>query len=93
MTQHCCASTIYHAYHAGLQVDYLVDASGSLAFDSTAGRVSAEEIHRALSVVFQTGFAAVTTTQAWIAALADGGPLLRDNPYSSHQRTTRRPTT
>lgn len=86
MSQHCDASTIYHAYHAGLQVEFLRDASGTLSMENAAGRASAEEIHRVYGVVFQSGFAAVLSTAEWIDALRTGASPERDNPYVSNQR-------
>lgn len=86
MTHNCNASTILEAAHNGLQVEYLADASGSLPYENAAGKASAEEIHRVFSVVFHTGFAAVTTTGTWIGAVADRAAPGRDNIYASNQR-------
>lgn len=86
MTHNCDDSTIKHALHAGLAVEFLADAAGSLAYENGAGRVSAEELHRAFSVVMQSRFAAVTTTGAWIEALQSGQRLPRDTIYASNQR-------
>jgi nicotinamidase-related amidase len=84
MTHNCVASTVIHALHAGLAVEVLSDATGSLPYANRAGRASAEETHRVFSVVFQSRFAAVMETDAWIAAL-QGGPVHRDNIFASHQ--------
>jgi nicotinamidase-related amidase len=86
MTHNCDAATIYEAAHAGLSVEFLADASGSPSYENAAGKASAEEIHRVFSTVFHSGFAAVASTQAWIAALAEGKALERDNIYLSVQR-------
>lgn len=86
MTHNCNASTILEAAHAGLQVEFLSDASGSLAYANAAGKASAEEIHRVFSVVFHTGFAAVSSTGAWIGALAERVGLERDNILASNGR-------
>lgn len=90
MTQHCDASTTYHAYHAGLAVEFLSDATGSPSYENAAGRAGAEEIHRVMTVVYQSGFAAVATTDAWIAALRSGEELRRDDPVTSSQRALAR---
>lgn len=87
MTHNCDASTIYHASHQGLNVEFLADATGALPYENAAGKVSAEEIHRVFSTVFHTGFAAVATTADWIAAVQDGRALARDNIYLSNMRT------
>jgi nicotinamidase-related amidase len=86
MTHNCDASTINHATHQGLAVEFLADATGSLPYANDAGRASAEEIHRVYSVVFHSRFAAVTSTEAWIAAVDAGRPIPRDNIMASNQR-------
>ncbi|KMJ53973.1 isochorismatase [Vogesella sp. EB] len=75
MTHNCDASTALHASHDGWQVELLSDASGSLPYRNRAGSASAEEIHRVFTVVMQTGFAAVASTDDWIAAVQAGQPL------------------
>lgn len=87
MTHNCDAATIYHAAHAGLKVEFLADASGSLPYENAAGKASAEEIHRVFSVVFHSSFAAVATTAAWVAAVNGGVALEMDNIVMSNQRT------
>ncbi len=86
MTHNCDASTVIHARHAGIAVEFLSDASGSLPYANDAGRVSAEEIHRAFSVVFHSSFAAAVPTAQWIAALQAGAPIARDNILLSNRR-------
>ncbi|HKX42737.1 MAG TPA: cysteine hydrolase family protein [Burkholderiaceae bacterium] len=86
MTHNCDASTINHAAHQGLAVEFVADATGAVPYANAAGSVSAEEIHRVYSVVFHSRFAAVTSTDAWIAALQAGQPIARDNIYLSNQR-------
>jgi hypothetical protein len=77
---------VFEAMHRGLKVEFLADASGSLPYANAAGRASAEEIHRVFSVVFHSNFAAVGSTEAWIAALRDGRRLPIDNVLASNQR-------
>jgi nicotinamidase-related amidase len=86
MTHNCDASTVFEATHAGLHVEFLQDATGSLPYANDAGFASAEDIHRVFSVVMQTRFAAVATTDAWLAAVKAGTPLQGDNIYASNQR-------
>lgn len=86
MTHNCDASTINHALHAGLTVEFLADATGSVPYENSAGLASAEEIHRVFSVVLHSRFAAVATTDAWIAALQAGVPLERGGIYASNQK-------
>lgn len=90
MTHNCDASTVFEAAHLHLNVEFLSDASGSLSYENSAGQASAEEIHRVFSVVFQSRFAAVLSTEQWIDALkTDALPYL-DNPYASNQRALAR---
>lgn len=86
MTHNCNASTIFHAAHMGLEVEYLTDATGAVPYENGAGRASAEEIHRVFSVVFHSNFAAVAMTDEWIAAVDGKRALARDNVYLSNQR-------
>ena len=90
MTHNCDAATIYQASHDGLQVEFLIDATGSLPYENAAGKASAEEIHRVYSTVFHSNFAAVATTSDWLKAVELGQPLERDNIYLSNQRAAKR---
>ena len=90
MTHNCNASTVYHAAHAGLKVEYLNDATGALPYENEAGAVSAEEIHRTYAVVFQSNFAAVMSTDAWIAGLAGAPMPARDSVAASNRRARAR---
>jgi len=87
MTHNCDASTIYHASHDGLTVEFLADATGALPYENAAGKASAEEIHRVFSTVFHSSFAAVIHTQEWVTAVREGRPIVRDNIYLSNVRT------
>ena len=86
MTQNCDASTVFEAMHRGLNVEFLSDATGALPYSNAAGQVSAEEIHRVFSVVFHSNFAAVTSTDAWIAAMQAGQAIEKDNVVMSNRR-------
>lgn len=90
MTHNCDASTVFEATHAGLKLEFLKDATGSLPYANDAGFASAEDIHRVFSVVMQSRFAAVASTDAWIAAMQAGAPLPGDNIYASNQRARAR---
>lgn len=65
----CCDSTSREAFHGGFAVEFLSDATGTLAFSTGAGSVTAEELHRAVLVTQSLIFAQVMTTEGWIAAL------------------------
>ncbi|HSV51883.1 MAG TPA: cysteine hydrolase family protein [Burkholderiaceae bacterium] len=84
MTHNCDASTIFEATHRGLNVEFLQDATGALAYANSAGSATAEEIHRVFSVVFHTRFAAVASTDDWIAAAKAGRALVRGNIPASY---------
>ena len=90
MTHNCDAATIYQASHDGLQVEFLIDATGSLPYENAAGKASAEEIHRVYSTVFHSNFAAVASTADWLKAVELGQPLEKDNIYLSNQRAAKR---
>ena len=90
MTHNCNDTTIKHAFDAGLQVEFLMDASGSVPYANRAGFASAEEIHRVFAVVQQSRFAAVIGTDEWIAHLAAGTAPERDTIHASHQRALAR---
>jgi len=89
MTHNCDAATVYHAAHAGLSVEVLSDATGSLPYENRAGAATAEEIHRVFSVVFQSNFAAVLGTAEWIESVTAGRPPERDNVFASNQKARR----
>lgn len=72
MTHNCDASTIFHALHSGFAVEFLHDGAGTIPLANEAGAATAEEIHRVLSVVFDSRFAAVLSTSQWIDALQTG---------------------
>ena len=86
MTHNCDASTVFEATHAGLAVEFLADATGAVPYANDAGSASAEDIHRVFSVVMHSRFAAVASTDAWLAAVEAGVPLARDTIYASNQR-------
>ncbi len=86
MTHNCDMSTIVHAVHMGFDVEFLADATGAVPYSNSAGSVTAEEIHRVMSVVFQSRFAAVLDTEHWIRHIAAGKAPARDTIYGSNQR-------
>jgi nicotinamidase-related amidase len=69
MTQMCCDSTARQAYHMGFEVEFLSDATGTKAFENEAGKVTAEELHRATLVAQASAFSKVMTTKEWIDSL------------------------
>ena len=69
MTQMCCDTTARQAMHLGFEVEFLADATGTLAFKNAAGEVSAPDLHRAILVTQQARFSQVMTAGEWIAKL------------------------
>jgi nicotinamidase-related amidase len=86
MSHNCDDTTVKHAFDRGLQVEFLSDASGSVPYANRAGFASAEEIHRVYSVVQQSRFAAVLSTDEWLDCVATGRVAERDTIHASHQR-------
>lgn len=90
MTHNCDDTAIKHARDADLDVEFLIDASGSVPYANRAGMASAEEIHRAFAVVQQSNFAAVMSTDEWIGHVIHGTEPERDSIHASHQRALSR---
>lgn len=83
MTQNCDESTIRDAAHRGYRVEFLSDASGTLALSNAAGTVDAKTLHETVSIVLQSRFAAVVTTAQWCRAVAAGTALTGSTIYAS----------
>ena len=90
MTHNCNVSTVLHASHAGMTVEHLSDATGALPYENDAGYASAEEIHRAFTVVMHSRFAAVIGTDAWIAAVEAGHAIERGSIGASNKKARAR---
>jgi nicotinamidase-related amidase len=86
MTHCCIVPTILEALQIGIRAEYLPDAAGSLPYRNRAGSASAEEIHRVASVLIQSAYAAVMSTDEWIDTLVNHTAPERDNPYISNLR-------
>ncbi len=67
MTQMCCDTTARQAMHLGFKVEFLSDATGTLAVSNYAGSVTAEELHRAILVTQAMRFSKVCSTDQWIS--------------------------
>ncbi len=66
MTQMCCDTTARQASHLGFSVEFLADATGTLAFKNNAGAVTDEELHRATLVAQDNFISKVISTSEWI---------------------------
>ena len=69
MTQFCCDSTAKHAMHLGYNVEFLSDATATLGFEDSVGKVSAEELHRAILRHQAARFSHVLSKEEWIEQL------------------------
>ena len=65
MTHMCCDTTARQAVHRGFQVEFLSDATGTLPLDNSAGKVTAEELHRAILCAQQMLLSEVISTADW----------------------------
>ncbi len=70
MTQVCCDTTARQAMHLGYKVEFLNDATGTLAVTNAAGSVTAEELHRSVLVAQQMFFSEVLDSTAWVERLS-----------------------
>ena len=69
MSQLCCDTTARQAVHLGFKVEFLADATGTMDLVNEAGKISAEDLHRAILVTQQSRFSRVLPTEAWIDSL------------------------
>ena len=70
MTQVCCDTTARQAFHRGLGVEFLRDATGTLDVTNKAGAVSAETLHESILVAQQMFFSDVLDSAEWRDRLA-----------------------
>ncbi|HEY9645262.1 MAG TPA: isochorismatase family protein, partial [Chroococcidiopsis sp.] len=71
MTQMCCDTTARQAAHLNFTVEFLSDATGTLAFETEAGRATDEELHRATLVSQSSFFSTVLPTAEWIKRIQE----------------------
>jgi nicotinamidase-related amidase len=69
MTHMCCDTTARQAVHRGFSVEFLNDATGTLALTNTAGSVTAEELHRSILCAQQQFLSEVLPSSEWIERL------------------------
>lgn len=69
MTHMCCDTTAREAVHRGLKVEFLRDATGTLALSNAAGEVTAEELHRSILCAQQMMLSEVLDVPTWIERL------------------------
>lgn len=83
MTNNCDLGTAFGAEEFGLSAEILSDATGAIHLANEAGKVSADELHATLMVLLQSNLAAVTSTDAWVAAVDAGDALPKSDPGTS----------
>ena len=66
MTQMCCDTTARQAVHLGFSVEFLSDATGTLAISNYAGNITAQELHKAILITQAMRFSRVISTDEWI---------------------------
>ncbi|MDF2856965.1 MAG: sttH [Neobacillus sp.] len=66
MTQMCCDTTARQAVHLGFSVEFLSDATGTLAVSNNAGEITAEELQKAILITQAMRFSNVISTDEWI---------------------------
>ena len=66
MTQMCCDTTARQAVHLGFSVEFLSDATGTLDVSNNAGKITAEELHKAILITQAMRFSDVISTDEWI---------------------------
>lgn len=69
MTHMCCDTTARQAVHRGFTVEFLSDATGTLALSNSAGEVTAEELQRAILCAQQMMLSEVLDVETWIERL------------------------
>jgi len=69
MTHMCCDTTARQAVHRGFTVEFLSDATGTLALSNSAGDVTAEELQRSILCAQQMMLSEVLDVQSWVERL------------------------
>lgn len=70
MTHICCDTTARQAMHEGYKVEFLRDATGTLAVENEAGSVTAEQLHTSILVAQQMFISEVIDTSTWLQRIA-----------------------
>jgi len=92
MTNNCVLASAAGAEPLGLTVEVLADATGAVHLGNDAGHADAADLHVQLLTVLHSHLAAVTSTQQWAQAVADGRSIPRGNLVDSARRGAARHT-
>lgn len=79
MTNNCVLATAVEGEGLGFTTEVLADATGAIDLANDAGFVDAETLHTTLLTLLASNFAAVASTDAWVAALEARAPLSRSD--------------
>jgi hypothetical protein len=79
MTNNCILATAAATAPLGFSAEVLSDATGSIHLANEAGSVPARRLQETLLTLLNSNFAAVATTEDWIAAVASGSGLAKSN--------------
>jgi nicotinamidase-related amidase len=66
MTHMCCDTTARQAFHRGLRVEFLRDATGTLDLDNAGGRIKAAELQTAILASQQMFLSEVVSSGDWV---------------------------
>ena len=69
MTHMCCDTTARQAFHRGLTVEFIRDATGTLDVENQAGAATAEQLHVSTLVAQQMFLSEVVTAADWLTRL------------------------
>lgn len=69
MTHMCCDTTARQAFHRGYRVEFLGDATGTLAVENEAGSAPAEQLQNSTLVAQQMFISDVVSSANWIDRL------------------------
>lgn len=83
MTNNCVLASAVEGEGLGFVTEVLADATGAVDLANDAGVVDAETVHATLLTLLASNFAAVASTETWVAALEAEQPLGKSDLGSS----------
>ena len=83
MTNNCVLASAVEGEGLGFTTEVLSDATGAINLANDAGFVDARTVHTTLLTLLSSNFAAVATTDQWVAALGAQVPLEKSDLGSS----------
>ena len=83
MTNNCILASAVEAEFLGFTTEVLSDATGAINLANDAGSADAKTVHSTLLALLHSNWAAVSTTEAWAAAVEAGEALAKSDLGSS----------